>query len=100
MDDLEKAEIFIKDPGLKLIFDKLKQVLKDEEVEEILLAGKEFDPHFAEAIEVVEGKEDNKIVEVLRKCYKFKGKILRVAQVRVSKKTEEPISKSATNSNN
>jgi len=86
LDDIDKAEIFIKDAGLKIIKDKFIQLLKSEGVEEIDLNNGMFDPNLAEAVEVVEGKEDNKIVEVLRKGYKYQGKVIRVALVKVSKK--------------
>ena len=64
------------------------QILNEAGLEEIDLLGKEFDPNFAEAIDIIPGKEDNKVVEVLRKGYKFEDKIIRVAQVKVSKKLE------------
>ncbi|KKP50576.1 MAG: Protein GrpE [Candidatus Roizmanbacteria bacterium GW2011_GWA2_33_33] len=38
------------------------------------------------AIDIIPGKEENKVVEILRKGYKFEDKIIRVAQVKVSKK--------------
>jgi len=86
LDDIEKAEIFIKDQGLRMIKDKFIQMLKNEGVEEVEIKDNQFDPNIAEAIDVVEGKEDNKIVEVVRKGYQYNGKIIRVAQVKVSKK--------------
>lgn len=86
IDDLMKAEVFVKDSGLKLVRDKFSQILKEEGLEEIQVLGKEFDPHLAEAIEVVKGEKDNIIAEVLRKGYSLNGKVLRVAQVKVSKK--------------
>jgi len=86
VDDLEKAEIFVKDDGLKLIKDNFLKFLKNEGVEEIEVLGKEFDPQFAEAVEVVKGEKDNIVVEVLRKGYRLGDKILRVAQVKVAKK--------------
>jgi len=90
LDNLEKAEMFIKDPGLRLIKDQFFQLLKNEGVEEIDLLGKKFDPNLAEAVDVVEGEKENIIVEVLRKGYKIKEEILRIAQVKVSlKKNKE-----------
>ena len=38
------------------------------------------------ALEMVAGEKDNQVVEVLRKGYKLEEKVLRVAQVKVSKK--------------
>lgn len=86
LDNLEKAEVFIKDQGLKISKDHFVQILKEAGLEEIDLIDKDYDPNFAEAVDIVPGKEDNKVVEVLRKGYKFGGKLIRVAQVKVSKK--------------
>ncbi|OGK28705.1 nucleotide exchange factor GrpE [Candidatus Roizmanbacteria bacterium RIFCSPHIGHO2_02_FULL_40_9] len=86
IDDIEKAEIFVQDDGLKMIKNKLLSILQEVGVTEIELKGKEFDPHFAEAIDVVEGEEDDIIIDVLRKGYVLNGEMLRPAQVRVSKK--------------
>jgi len=99
LDSLEKAEVFIKDVGLKQVKDSFCQLLRDEQIEEINLLGKEFDPRLAEAVDVVVGERNNIVVEVLRKGYRFGGKILRVAQVKVSKKSEIQNPKSETNPN-
>jgi len=86
LDSLEKAEVFIKDQGLKMIREKFYQVLKENKVEEIQILGHEFDPFLAEAVDIVEGDKDNIVVEVTRKGYKYNDMILRIAQVKVSKK--------------
>jgi len=87
LDNLEKAEFFVKDQGLKQIKDGFYQVLKSEALEELDVLGKEFDPATAEAVDIVMGEKENMVVEVIRKGYKFNDKILRVAQVKVSKKS-------------
>lgn len=86
LDILDKAEVFIKDQGLKMAKDELLQVLKEEGLEEIDVLNKVFDPEVAEAIDIVKGEKDNIVIEVLRKGYKLNNIILRVAQVRVTKK--------------
>lgn len=86
IDSLEQAEIFIKDQGLKIVKDKFQAMLRETGLEEIQVLGRPFDPHVAEAVEVVQGKEDNIIKEVLRKGYRYNEKVLRVAQVKVTKK--------------
>lgn len=86
LDNLEKAQVFVKDKGLALIKDELFGTLAKEGLEEIHLKGEEFDPYFAEAVDAVPGDEDNKIVEVLQKGYTLHGKVIRPAQVKVSKK--------------
>ncbi|MCS7092991.1 MAG: nucleotide exchange factor GrpE [Patescibacteria group bacterium] len=86
LDNLDRAEVFFKDEGLRLVKESFLKILKELGLEEIDVLGKEFDPHFSEAVEVVNGEKDNVIVEVTRKGYKLGDKILRVAQVKVSKK--------------
>jgi len=86
LDNLEKAELFVNDEGLKISKDHFMQILKEAGLVEMDLMNKDFDPVYAEAIDIVEGKEDNKIVEVLKKGYMFEDKIIRIAQVKVSKK--------------
>jgi molecular chaperone GrpE len=100
LDDLDKAEIFVKDEGLKIIKNKFLQFLKDEGVEEIDLLGKVFDPHLAEAVSIVQGKEDDKIVEVVRKGYRYGDQVLRVAQVKVSKRARDEKITNDKNENN
>lgn len=85
LDNLDKAEIFIRDDGLKIVKEKFYQILKELGLEEIQVLGKPFDPHIVEAIEVVEGKEDNIVRGVLRKGYMYNGKVLRVAHVKVTR---------------
>ena len=82
LDDLEAAENHLKDQGLKIILNKLKEILKSEGVEEIKTHGEEFNPELMEAIEIIEGPK-NKVMEVLRKGYLLEGKVLRIAKVKV-----------------
>lgn len=86
-DNLEKAEIFIKDPGLKMIKDSFVKILKSEGVEEMDLLKKEYNPEFAECIEVEAGDKDNIVTTIVQKGYLLKGNLLRIAQVKVSKKS-------------
>lgn len=86
LDDFEKAELFIKDHGLKLIKDKFVKILKEEGVKEIDVLGKPFDPQMAECSAIVQGNKDNNIVEVIRKGYQLNEEVIRVARVKVEKK--------------
>jgi len=86
LNNLEKAEIFVKDQGLELIKDDLLRVIREEGVEELDVQDKLFNPEFAEAVEIIKGAEDNKIVEVIRKGYKLNGVVIQPAQVKVSKR--------------
>lgn len=86
LDFLEAAGRHLQDEGLDLSIKKYKETLRTEGVVEIAPTGKKFDPNFHEAVEVVEGKEDGKIVKVLQKGYTLDDKVLRPAKVKVSKK--------------
>lgn len=88
LDLIEKAEVFIKDEGLKLVKERFLKILKEEGVREIEILGKEFDPNVAECIEVVEGEEEGKVVEVVRKGYFYHNQVLRIARVKVGKKVK------------
>ncbi len=88
LDNLEKAGVFFKDPNLKLVTDSFYQTLKNAGLREIEVQGKEYDPNNAEVIDMVEGDKDNVVVEVLRKGYELNGRIIRIAQVKVSRKVK------------
>jgi len=91
LDTFEKAEKECKEakPGLRegieLTLEQFKKVLESEGVEEIETDG-EFDPRFHEAVDIVKGETNNKIVEVTEKGYRLGERIIRPAKVRVSKK--------------
>lgn len=88
LDNLEIMEKHSDEEGLGMIIKEFKDVLKEEGVEEIEAEGKEFDPEIMEAIESVSG-EPEKVVEVTRKGYMFKNKVLRPAEVKVGRTESE-----------
>lgn len=86
LDSLDKAEVFVKDAGLKIVKDQFQKTLFDSGLQEIEVLNKQYDPYTAEVVDMVSGEVDNQVVEVVRKGYKFHDSVLRVAQVKVSKK--------------
>ncbi len=72
--------------GMRMIYDNLVSILNKYEVKEIEALDKEFDPssHQAVMTEKVEGKESNIVIEVLRKGYIYKDKVIRPVMVKVS----------------
>lgn len=86
LDNLEKAETFVQDEGLKMIKNDFFTQLEKEGLREIEVINKPYDPYTAEAIDIVPGKQDDMVVEVLEKGYEFRGDVLRPAKVKVSKK--------------
>jgi len=60
--------------------------LRKHGVEEIISEpGKQFNPHIEEVVEIVDGEKEGTIMEVVRKGYQIKGKVIRPTQVKVSK---------------
>ena len=82
---LEKAASVLKDKGLDLVVTEFKRVLEEEGVEEIKALGEQFNPQLMEAIETVEGEEENRVAEEVYKGYLLKGKLLLPAKVKVFK---------------
>ena len=80
--------------GMELIYAKVLDLLKREEVVEMKSFGESFDPYKHDALRQADG-EEGKVVEVIQKGYVFKGKVLRHAKVAVGngiqkeKKNEE-----------
>ncbi len=81
-DELQLCECYLKDKGLMLVCDKLRELLKSEGIERISALGEEFSPQMMEAVEMIAGPR-NKVMEVVREGYRFGGRILRPAKVKV-----------------
>jgi molecular chaperone GrpE len=77
--------------GLELIYRQLWDSLSRHGLERIAAAGKQFDPHFHQAIERVETRDypDGAIVEVLQDGFLFHGRVLRPSIVRVAANSDE-----------
>jgi molecular chaperone GrpE len=70
--------------GLEMISKEFAKMLKEEGVEEIHCD--KFDPDMCEALDSANSdEEDGKILEVYQKGYKIRGKLLRIAKVKVAK---------------
>jgi molecular chaperone GrpE len=73
--------------GVELIYKQLQAALAKLSVQAIASEGEAFDPHYHEAIEMVETTEapDHQVIEELQRGYKFKDRLLRPAMVKVAK---------------
>lgn len=90
LDILERASSHVKEEGLGLAVGLFKQILSDFAVREIQVAPQEkFDPKLHEAVDVVSGKKEGLIAEIVAKGYMFGDEILRPAQVKVYGKIEK-----------
>ncbi len=86
LDNLERALKHIENKGLTLAMKEFESALEGNGVKRMNIIGKPFDPFAMECIEVVEG-EDGVVVEVVTTGYTMYEKVLRVAQVKVGKKS-------------
>jgi molecular chaperone GrpE len=73
--------------GIELIYKQLQDALAKLGVRVIPANGEPFDPHYHEAIEMVETADapDHQIIEELQRGYKLKDRLLRPAMVKVAK---------------
>ena len=73
--------------GIELIYKQLQDALAKLGVRPVPAVGEPFDPHFHEAIEMVETADaaDHEVLEELQRGYKFKDRLLRPAMVKVAK---------------
>lgn len=74
--------------GVELIHRQFLDALQKLGVQPIPATGKEFDPRFHEAIEMVDTNEveDHHVLDEVQRGYKFKDRLLRPAMVRVARK--------------
>lgn len=89
-DDFDKALGLVKKSneigtGIEMIHKQLHKILQEEGVVPINAVGDKLDPYKHEVIDVIEGEEDNVIVEELQKGYMIKNKVLRPSRVKISK---------------
>lgn len=72
--------------GVQMVLKLFSDTLVKNEIEEIPAEGMKFDPHYHNAVMHIEDPqyEDNVIVEVLQKGYKYKEKIIRYSMVKVA----------------
>ncbi len=83
-----KVHESLKDQGMALAIKQLEEVLKTEGVKGLDVAGKPFDPQTMECIEVVEGKEDDTVIEETLVGYTLHDQVIRPAKVKVGKKAK------------
>ncbi len=92
LDGLERALASDPNPetefhtGVALIARQLRDTLVKSGIEPIEAVGKKFDPHIHEAVERVETDDydDQTVVEEWQRGYRFRGRLLRPAMVKVA----------------
>ena len=72
--------------GIEMILKMFKEVLQKIGVEEIPSMGEKFNPNYHNAIAHIEDEsyDENTIVDVMQKGYKYNDKILRYSMVKVA----------------
>ena len=72
--------------GIKLVFKKFQDSLKNNGIDEFNSIGEKFDPELHEAVMSEEGQEDNVILKEFEQGYRYHDRVIRHAKVVVSKK--------------
>ncbi len=72
--------------GFKMMYASLVELLKKFGVEEINRVGEKFNPNEEQALmtDSVKEMEDEVVIEVLLKGYKYKGRVIRPASVKIN----------------
>ncbi|MBN2558453.1 MAG: nucleotide exchange factor GrpE [Clostridia bacterium] len=72
--------------GIELVYRQFMEVLDKLDIEEIECLGESFDPNLHNAVMHVtdEGRGDNEVIDVLKKGYIFKDKVIRHSMVKVA----------------
>ena len=75
--------------GMDAIFREFEKIFREEGVTVLDPVGKPFDPHYHEALGVMDkpGFDEDSVAEVLQTGFLLGDKILRTAKVRLQKKT-------------
>lgn len=74
--------------GLMGIVKQIETTLSEMGISKIASIGKKFDPHIHEAIREVPGEEDGLVAEEYQTGYTMNGKLIRPAQVAITKKQD------------
>ena len=71
--------------GVEMTVKQIDELLKREGLKEIAAEGEHFDPfrHEVVAKEAAEDQPEDTVIEVLRKGYQFRGKVIRPAMVKI-----------------
>ena len=87
--------------GFEMIYNQMSATLENEGVKEIVPSvGDKFDHTTMQAVEVVEGEEDDLVTTVQRKGYMLKDRLVRAAMVVVSKIKKEEKDETSSESQN
>jgi molecular chaperone GrpE len=92
LDDFERALGNVSDnldepswvEGMRLIYRKLKTVLEERGLSEVIAEGEDFDPNVHEAVMCVDG-EEGKVCGEVQKGYMLRDRLLRPSMVKVGK---------------
>lgn len=82
---ISSKDVIVK--GVEMTLRKLRRIFEKEDVHPMNCVGQIFDPKRHEAIAKIEGDEEGKIVEEIRKGYIMKGKVIRPSIVKITTKS-------------
>jgi len=73
--------------GVRLVLHRLRRMMSDQDLTRVETVGKEFDGETMKAISAIESnqQESGNVVQEITPAYFYKGRLVRVAEVRVAK---------------
>ncbi len=99
LDNFEMIEIHSDDMGVKMSIKEFKNTLTAAGLDELKVnLGDEFDHKNMDAVDTVEGLK-NKVIEIVRKGYSFKEKLIRPVSVKVGNGEKEETAAGKENKN-
>lgn len=85
LDSFEEALKHEKNEAIEQLYNQLKNILKNQGLEEIKAVGEKFNPELHESMGEVKGKKPGFIVKEVQKGYKLNNKVIRPSRVKISK---------------
>lgn len=86
-DTLILAGKYTEDESVKLTIARILEILTENGIEKVATTGAKYNADTMEAVEVVEGK-DEEVIEEIRPGFTLHGKLIRPAQVKVGRKNK------------
>jgi molecular chaperone GrpE len=85
--DCSQSPVSPETEGLQLVVARLRRLMAEQDIRRLDVAGKPFDADLMNAVSVVESSQHppGHVVEELSPAYRWRGQLLRFADVRVSK---------------
>ena len=84
LDSFEEAMKHSKDESISQLYNQLKNILKNQGLEEIKAINEKFNPEFHESVGEIKGKKAGIVAKEIQKGYKLNNKVIRPSKVKIT----------------